>query len=104
MALVESALPAGIGLRVKLAEHGLSHEFVLFAEDASRVVVSCDPAHLARIQQVAEEYDVIAEVLGETGADRVKLRLAAGRAVISASIAELRAAYEGALEKALRTE
>ncbi len=103
VALVESALPAGIGLRVNLPKQRLSHEFVLFAEDASRVVVSCDPERLARIQQVAEEYDVIAEVLGETGSDRVEI--AAGEEpIISASIAELRAAYEGALEKALRTD
>ena len=59
--------------------------------------------HLARIQQVAEEYDVFAEVLGETGSDRVEISIGEQK-VISASVVELRAAYEGALEKALRTE
>jgi phosphoribosylformylglycinamidine synthase II len=103
VALVESALPAGIGLRVNLPKQKIAHEFVLFAEDASRVVVSCDPAHLLRIQQVAEEYDVIAEVLGETGSDRVEIAVG-DEPIISESIAELRAAYEGALEKALRTD
>jgi hypothetical protein len=41
--------------------------------------------------------------LGETGSDRVEIRL--GNApVISTSISDLLAAYEGALEKALHAE
>jgi phosphoribosylformylglycinamidine synthase len=103
VALVEAALPAGIGLTVKLPKQRLALEFRLFAEDASRVVVSCDPTHLARIQQVAEEFDVIAEVLGETGSDRVEI-LAGHEPVISASVEDLRGAYEGSLEKALRAD
>jgi phosphoribosylformylglycinamidine synthase subunit PurL len=103
VALVEAALPAGIGLTAKFPKQKLALEFRLFAEDASRVVVSCDPTHLARIQQVAEEFDVIAEVLGETGSDRVEI-LAGDEPVISASIEELRGAYEGSLEKALRAD
>jgi phosphoribosylformylglycinamidine synthase len=103
VALVESALPAGVGLDVKLPRQRLALEFRLFAEDASRVVLSCDPTHLSRIQEVAEEYGVIADVLGETGSDRVEIAVG-DQPVISASIAELREAYEGALEKALYTE
>jgi hypothetical protein len=59
--------------------------------------------HLPRIRQVAEEYGVFADVLGETGSDRVEIAVN-GQPVISASVAELREAYEGALERALRTE
>jgi phosphoribosylformylglycinamidine synthase len=103
VALVESALPAGVGLNVNLAGQQLAIEYLLFAEDASRVVLSCDPVHLPRIQQVAEEFGLSADVLGETGSDRVEISVD-GQPVISASVAELREAYEGALEKALRTE
>jgi phosphoribosylformylglycinamidine synthase len=103
VALVESALPAGVGLSVNLPGADLPPEFRLFGEDASRVVLSCDPAHLPRIKQVAEEYGVAADVLGETGSDRVEISIDS-RPVISASVKELRGAYEGALEKALRTE
>ncbi len=103
VALVESALPAEVGLSVRLPKQKLAPEFLLFAEDASRVVLSCDPIHLPRIQQVAEEYGVFADVLGETGPDRVEIAVGEQN-VISASIAELRAAYEGALEKALLAE
>jgi phosphoribosylformylglycinamidine synthase len=101
--LVESALPAGVGLSVRLPKQKLAFEFLLFAEDASRVVISCDPIHLPRIQQVAEEYGVFADVLGETGSERVEIAVGEQN-VISASIAELRQAYEGALERALLAE
>jgi phosphoribosylformylglycinamidine synthase len=103
VALVESALPGGVGLSVRLPRQQLALEFLLFAEDTSRVVLSCDPVHLPRIQQVAEEYEVSADVLGETGSNRVEVTVG-DQMVISANIAELQEAYEGALEKALRTE
>ena len=103
VALVESALPAEVGLSVRLPKQQTAPEFLLFAEDASRVVISCDPIHLPRIQQVAEEYGVFADVLGETGGERVEIAIAEQN-VISASVQELREVYEGALERALRTE
>jgi phosphoribosylformylglycinamidine synthase II len=103
VALVESSLPAKVGLNVRLPKQKLALEFLLFGEDASRVVLSCDPMRLPRIQQVAEEYGVIADVLGETGSDGVEIRVD-NQPVISASIAELREAYEGALEKALHAD
>jgi phosphoribosylformylglycinamidine synthase len=103
VALVESALPDGVGLSVRLPSQQLALEFLLFSEDASRVVLSCDPVHLPRIQQLAEEYGVFADVLGETGSDRVEIAVDS-ELVISAGVAELREAYEGALERALRTE
>ena len=103
VALVESALPGGVGFSVRLPGQQVAPEFLLFGEDAGRVVLSCDPIQLPRIQQVAEEYGVFADVLGETGSDRVEIAVN-GQPVISASVAELREAYEGALERALRTE
>ena len=103
VAAVECALPAGVGLRIKLPWQQNAVEFLIFGEDASRVVISCDRMHLQRIQQVAEEFGVFADVLGETASDRVEIGIG-DQMVISASIAELREAYEGALEKALRTE
>jgi len=103
VALVESALPGGVGLSVRLPKQQVALEFLLFGEDASRVVLSCDPIHLPRIQQVAEEYGVFADVLGETGSDRVEITVD-DQPVISTSMHELREAYEGALERALRTE
>ena len=103
VALVESELPAGVGVNVRLHRQEMALEFLLFGEDAGRVVVSCDPIQLPRIQQVAGEYGISADVLGETGTDRVEIAVGE-QPVISASVEELRYSYEGALEKALRTE
>jgi phosphoribosylformylglycinamidine synthase subunit PurL len=103
VALVEAALPGAVGLKAMLPKQKMALEFALFGEDASRVILSCDPIHLPRIQQVAEEYGVFADVLGETGLDRVEISVDS-QAVILASVGELRDAYESALGTALQTE
>ena len=101
--LVESGLAKGIGMNVDLTSLGLPPEFVLFGEDASRVVISCDRENFGRIQRVAVKYGITAELIGETAPERVEIKLD-GRTVVSAAVAELREVYEGALEKALRTD
>jgi phosphoribosylformylglycinamidine synthase len=101
--LAESAFPKRIGLKVNLAARDLPAEFVLFGEDASRVVLSCDQSNLARIKQVAVKYSLSADVIGETASERVEISLD-GKVVVSAGVSELREGYEGALEKALRGE
>jgi phosphoribosylformylglycinamidine synthase II len=103
VALAESALPKGIGLNVTLSSQALPPEFLLFGENASRVVLSCDRSNLPRIQQLAVEYGLFADVLGETGGDRVEVAMN-GTKLVSAAISELSQAYEGALERALRAE
>ncbi len=103
VALAEKAFPKGVGARVNLASGGLFSEFALFGEDASRIVISCDPAKVARIQELARNYGVSAEVIGETIPDRLEISLD-GKVVISAAVSELSSAYESALESALRTD
>jgi hypothetical protein len=65
--------------------------------------LSCDPSKLPRIQQVAAEYGLFADVVGETRGERVEIAVD-GNAMVSVTVSELSEAYEGALEKALRTE
>ena len=103
VALAEKTFAKGIGARVNLVSNGLPAEFVLFGEDASRIVISCDPANISRIQEIAEEHGIAADVLGETIPDYLEISLD-GKLVVSAVVSELHAAYEGALEAALRTE
>jgi|CZKR01.1.fsa_nt_gi phosphoribosylformylglycinamidine synthase II len=103
VALAEKALPKGVGARVNLASSGgLFAEFALFGEDASRIVISCDPEQVARIKEVAVKHGAAAEVIGDTIPERLEISLD-GKLVISAAVSELSAAYEGALESALRT-
>jgi phosphoribosylformylglycinamidine synthase subunit PurL len=101
--LVESGLTKGIGMNVDLTSSGLPPEFVLFGEGASRAILSCDRENVGRIQQVALKYGITAELIGETAAERIEIKLN-GRIVVSSTVSELREVYEGALEKALRTE
>src|SRR6201993_3560869 len=103
VALAEPAFVNEIGLRVDVASHGLPAEFALFGEDASRVVMSCDPAQMAGIKQVAAKNRLAVDVLGETVPDQIEMKLD-GRVVVSASVTELREVYESGLESALRTE
>jgi phosphoribosylformylglycinamidine synthase len=103
VALVEPAFPRGIGLRVNVASNGLPAEFALFGEDASRVVLACDSGQLGGIQEIAGKHGLTVDVLGETVAGSVEIKLD-GQAVISSSVSELSEVYESALERALRTE
>jgi phosphoribosylformylglycinamidine synthase II len=103
VALAEKAFAKNMGARVNLAAGGLPAEFVLFGEDASRIVLSCDPDSVSRIQQIAQKHAIAAEVLGETIPERLEISLD-DRLVVSASVSELSTAYEVALESSLRTE
>jgi phosphoribosylformylglycinamidine synthase len=103
VALAESAFARGVGLKVNLAAQGLPAEFVLFGEDASRVVISCDRGNLLGIQQIAVKYGLRAEIIGETVGEHVEINID-GQVVVFASVAEFRGEYEGALERVLKSE
>jgi phosphoribosylformylglycinamidine synthase len=103
VALAEKALPNNVGGRVALASHGLPAEFTLFGEDASRILLSCDPNNVSRIKQVAEKHGIAVMAIGETIADRLEIAID-GNVAVSASLAELNGAFEGALESALRSD
>jgi phosphoribosylformylglycinamidine synthase len=103
VALAEKAFAENVGARVNLTANGLPTEFVLFGEDASRIVVSCDPGKLSRIQQVAEKNGVSADVIGETIPERLEIALG-DHVVVSVAVSELNQTYESALESTLRTD
>jgi phosphoribosylformylglycinamidine synthase subunit PurL len=103
LALAESSFGAGIGCTVDLALHDLPAEFVLFGEDASRILVSCDPKQVAGIQQIAGEHGISADQIGETVAGQLKIRID-GQVVLSARTDDLGMTYEGALQSTLRTD
>ncbi len=103
VALAEKGFHKGVGARVNLASGGLFAEFVLFGEDASRIVVSCDPGQLARIKEAAGKHGIGAEAIGETIAEKLEISID-GTVLVSSTVAELNQAYESALELALRTD
>jgi len=101
--LAECGFARGVGARVDLKSHGLVAEFVLFGEDASRVLISCDPKNLERIQQLAVQYALSAEQIGSTVPDKLEIRVD-GKPAATASISELRETWDSALESALHVE
>jgi phosphoribosylformylglycinamidine synthase len=103
VALAESCFNKELGCRVEAGSGDLAPEFVLFGEDAGRIVISCDPARVARIKEVAEKHGISADYLGETVSGNLEIKVD-GRTLISAPVAELRDVYENALELALRSE
>ncbi len=103
ISLAEKAFPAGIGAKVNLTSNGLFAEYVLFGEDATRILISCDPSNLKRIKEVTEKHGVSAEVIGETVAETFEI-LIDGKSCVSSTVSELREAYEAALESALKTD
>ncbi len=103
VALAEKAFPAGIGARVNLVSGDLPAEFVLFGEDPSRILISCDPANVMRIQQIAGNFGIDVSLIGETAADRIELSID-GEIVVSSAISDLDRAYESALQSSLRSD
>ncbi len=103
VALAESAFLNGVGARIELVSSGLAPEFLLFGEDASRILISCAREHVGRIQKLGVECGIAADVLGETVPENIEI-LVDGRPVVAAAVAELKQAWAGALERALRVE
>src|SRR5207248_9190167 len=62
VAIAESSFALTVGSKIQLESHGLPAEFVLFGEDASRVVISCNRDILTRVQHVAIIYKHCADV------------------------------------------
>src|SRR5205823_3768169 len=102
--VAECCFGRGIGAEIALeAEAGFPAEFTLFGEDASRIVISCDPAILGRIQQSAVKYGVTALPIGTTSLDSLTIRIN-GTTVVSAAISKFQDAWEHALERGLHVE
>ena len=104
VALAEKAFPAGVGARVNLQSRRASaRNLRCSARMRAGSWSLATRRSVARIKEVAEKYGIAADVIGETMAEQLEISLD-GKAVISATVAELSRAYEGALETALRTD
>jgi phosphoribosylformylglycinamidine synthase len=103
VALAESAFPRGIGAEIDLSSDSAARELALFAETASRIVISCDPKKAATIEQMAVESGVAAVRLGRTTTNKLAIRVD-GQAAIDASVSELKEVWATALQRALHVE
>jgi phosphoribosylformylglycinamidine synthase subunit PurL len=101
--LAEAGFLNKIGAQIHLKEEIIPAEILLFSEDASRVVVSCEPAQVERIREVAIQHGAAADVVGQTVAERLTVQVN-GKAIVSASISELYEPWATSLEKALHPD
>ena len=95
--------PKLIEYRVKRAALAAMTPRYALDVECSAVEALRDRENFGRIQGVALKYGITAELIGETAPEQIEIKLD-GRVVVSAAVSELREVYEGALEKALRTE
>jgi phosphoribosylformylglycinamidine synthase len=100
VAVAESGFARDMGAQLELASGGLPAEVLLFGEDASRVLVSCDEKNLRRIQEIGLRYGVAADAVGRTLPGKLEI-LVDGKPVVSAAVSELKQAWSQALEQAL---
>jgi phosphoribosylformylglycinamidine synthase II len=101
--LAECGFAKGIGAQVDLSSGDLVLEFVLFGEDAGRILISCDVAHVERIKELAVKYALSAGQIGSTVSDNLEIRVD-GKMAAAAPVSELKRAWTEALENALHTE
>jgi phosphoribosylformylglycinamidine synthase subunit PurL len=92
-----------IGAEVDLNSNGVFTEGVLFGENASRVVISCDPKKASIIQQIAVKWGVRADRIGRTIPEKLVVSID-GRQAVSAKVSDLRQVWDTALLKALHVE
>jgi phosphoribosylformylglycinamidine synthase len=103
VALAEAAFSKEVGFNVNLSSQELAPEFVLFGEDASRIIISCDPADIARIKEVADSHGISADQIGETTSEQAEISIN-GAVVVSAKVSDLRDSFEGAIERVLKAD
>ncbi len=101
--LAECGFAHDVGAQVDLNSVGLVTEFVLFGEDASRILISCDPQNVGTIQQVAAKSGVEAAQVGSTISAQIEIRVD-GASVVAASVSDLKDAWSAALQRALHVE
>jgi phosphoribosylformylglycinamidine synthase subunit PurL len=95
VALAESAIVGGHGFAVAVSGD-LPEHVLLFSESASRAIVSVPPDKEERFAGLAAEAGVAASRIGETGGPRTVVD-----GLVEATVADLAAAYEGAIPRLL---
>jgi phosphoribosylformylglycinamidine synthase len=98
VALAEMCIAGGLGLDACGADIGGRLDAALFGEGQSRIVMAVAPEAGQRVVEVAAAHEVPIAHIGRVGGER----LVVGR-YIDLALAELAAAYEGGLERALGT-
>jgi phosphoribosylformylglycinamidine synthase len=103
VAAAKLSFARGLGVELDLISAGLPAECVLFAEDASRVLLTCAATNIGAIEQIAVKYGLNAQHIGSTASERFTIRID-GAPVIEGEAASFRQSWRQALEQALQAE
>jgi phosphoribosylformylglycinamidine synthase len=101
--LAESGFRSQVGAKVEVGSNDLPAEFVLFGEEASRIVVSCDQSRVLGIKEIAAKHGIAADLIGQTIPDKLEIAID-GKVMVSASVADLFTAWDTALQRDLHVE
>ena len=101
VALAEAGfVQPGLGAEIDLNSNGLFAETLLFGEDASRIVVTCDLEKTESIKRTALQWGLTADRIGRTVPGKLVIKID-GKVAISAPVSELKQVWETALTAAL---
>ncbi len=103
VAAAKIGFPKGLGVDIDLISAGLPAECVLFAEDASRALVTCDPIKVRPIEETAVKYGLNAQCIGVTTSQQFVIHID-GVTAIEGEVSVLQQSWRQALEQALLTE
>jgi phosphoribosylformylglycinamidine synthase len=103
VAAAKIGFPKDLGVDIELISAGLPTECVLFGEDASRVLVTCDPIKVRTIEGIAVKYGLNAQCIGLTTREKFAIRID-GIPVIEGEVSTLKQSWRQALEHALQGE
>jgi phosphoribosylformylglycinamidine synthase len=103
VAVAKMGFPKGLGAEIDLISAGLPAECVLFAEDASRALVTCDPTKVRTIEETAVKCGLNAQAIGSTTSGNFRIRID-GSPVIEGAVSAFKVSWRQALEHALQIE
>ena len=103
VALAEECFKRDLGAEVDLISGGLALESVLFGEDATRVLITCDQEQLGRIQQLAVKFDLNAQQIGILSGPNLRIAVD-GEVAVTEAVSALKKSWAESLEKALHVE
>jgi phosphoribosylformylglycinamidine synthase len=84
-----------IGCQVNM-DGGLSQAALMFAETPSRIIISAEQGSVDAVLAMAQERSVSAAVVGQTGGDRLVIRVK-GETVVDRSVGDVEAAWRRTL-------
>ena len=103
VAAAKIGFPQGLGAEIDLISAGLPAECALFAEDASRALVTCDPIKVGAIEEAAVKYGLNAQQIGATTCEKFTVRID-GNPVIDGEVSAFKQSWRQAMEQALQAE